>query len=74
VDAGGGKRDVSTVLTVLGIMPAAGTALYAGRIVYESTFLTWQQGLQMVGYRMAHSDTAILFPLALFLGSGYPLH
>jgi hypothetical protein len=66
MDAAGGKRGIST-LTMLGIIPAAGTALYACRIVYESTVLTWQQGLQMVGFGMAHSDTAILFPLALFL-------
>jgi ankyrin repeat protein len=67
MDAGGDKRDVSVVLTALGIIPTAGAVLYAGRIVYESTFLTWQQGPQMVGFAMVHNDAAILVLLALLL-------
>jgi hypothetical protein len=67
VDVGDGKREGSQVLTLLGIIPTAGTALYTGRIVYEQTFLTWQHGPQMVGYGIMHSDAAILYLLALLL-------
>ncbi len=44
--------------------------MFAGRIVYELTFLTWQQGLQMVGFGMMHGHAVagILGLLALFLG------
>jgi hypothetical protein len=62
------KREVPSVLTVMGIQPVVGAALFTGRIVYESTFLTWQKGLQMVGFIMAHDGAAIAGLLALFLG------
>src|SRR5262245_6763554 len=67
MDAVGSRRGISAILTALGIMPAAGTALYAGRIVHESTFGTWQAGPLMIGYGMAHSDAAILWLLAPLL-------
>ena len=35
MNAAGGKREVPAILTAMGIMPAVGGALFAGRIVYE---------------------------------------
>jgi hypothetical protein len=67
VVAAGNKRKVPAVLTAIGIAPAAGAALFAGRIVYESTFLTWRHGIQMVGFSMMHGSWGILGLLALFL-------
>ena len=64
----GNKREVPAILTVMGIIPVAGAALFTGRIVYESTFLTWQEGLQMVGFTMMHNGSGIAGLLALFLG------
>jgi hypothetical protein len=68
MDAAGRKRKVPAVLTAMGMVPAAGAALFAGRIVYESTFVTCQRGLQMVGFALLHSTSGILGLLALLLG------
>jgi hypothetical protein len=57
----------TVVLTAMGVLPAAGAALLASRIVYESTFLTWQRGLQMVGFSVMHSSVGMIGLLALLL-------
>jgi hypothetical protein len=62
------KRELPAILTVIGFLPTAGAALLAGRIVYESTFLTWQQGLQMVGFSLMHGSLGIAGLSALLLG------
>jgi hypothetical protein len=68
MNSAGSKRKVPAVLTAMGIPPAIGAALFAGRIVYESTFLTWQQGLQMVGFSMMHGGPGVVGFFALLLG------
>lgn len=45
-----------------GLLP--GTALLAGRLVYEQTIMTWWQGPQMVGFMLLHSPLALPFGAA----------
>jgi hypothetical protein len=47
-------------MTVFGGLSVAGTVLFAGRIIYEQTFLTWHRGLQMVGFSLFHSGIGLL--------------
>jgi hypothetical protein len=68
MDVASHKRRFPSILTVLGIPLATGGALFTARIVYESTFLTWQQGPQMLGYSMMHGALGIAGLLALYLG------
>jgi len=49
----GGK--IQLALAAVGWVVTAPSAVFVGRIAWESTVLTWRDGLQMVGYGMAHS-------------------
>jgi len=53
-------------LLALGVIPLLGTALLAGRLLWEQTVWTWERGPQMVGYSLAHGSGAVLL-LAPFL-------
>jgi hypothetical protein len=55
------------LLVALGMPAILFTVILAGRIVWEETFLTIQQGPQMIGFSLAHGVGGILFfaPLAL---------
>ena len=55
------------LLLAFGIPAILFTVILAGRIVWEETFLTIQQGPQMIGFSLAHGVGGILFfaPLAL---------
>jgi Ankyrin repeats (3 copies) len=53
-------------LLALGFLPLIGTALLAGRLIWEQTVWTWERGPQMVGFSLAHGSGAVLL-LAPFL-------
>jgi hypothetical protein len=59
----------SKVLVSVGWAAITLTAILAGRIVWEETFLTIQQGPQMLGFSLAHGPGAVLFlaPIVLLL-------
>jgi hypothetical protein len=44
-------------------------AIFAGRMLWEETLLTWRQGPQMLGFSLAHGPWVVLFlaPIALSL-------
>ena len=68
MDVTGGRRSLPAFLTAIGILLAPGAVVFAGRIVYESTILTWQRGLQMVGFSMLHGGVGIAGLLSLWIG------
>jgi hypothetical protein len=53
-------------LVAIGVPLVLFTAIFAGRMLWEETFLTVQQGPQMLGFSLAHGGGAVLF-LAPFL-------
>jgi len=53
-------------LLASGAIPIIGTALLAGRLIWEQTVWTWERGPQMVGFSLAHGSGAVLL-LAPFL-------
>jgi hypothetical protein len=55
------------LLLAFGIPAILFTVILAGRMVWEETFLTLQQGPQMIGFSLAHGVGGVLFfaPLAL---------
>ncbi len=58
-------------LAISWIVLFIGSALLAGRTLWEETVRTWERGPQMVGFSLAHGDGAILivFPPLLILWS-----
>jgi ankyrin repeat protein len=46
--------------TITGYVLLAGAALFAGRIIYEETILTWNNGPQMVGFALAHGALPVV--------------
>src|ERR1700733_5704483 len=56
----------SMALVAIGVRAVLITAILAGRIQCEETFLTFRQGPQMLGFSLAHGRGALLF-LAPFL-------
>jgi hypothetical protein len=61
-------------LLALGVVPLIGTALLAGRLIWEQTVWTWERGPQMVGFSLAHGSGAVLllapFLLAIWVAVG----
>jgi len=57
----------SILLVVFGIPAVLFAMIFAGRVVWEETFLTWQQGPQMLGFSLAHGSGAVLFLAPLLL-------
>src|SRR5580658_641069 len=55
-------------LLALGVLPLIGTALLAGRLVWEQTVWTWERGPQMVGFSLAHGSGAVLLLAPFLLG------
>lgn len=55
------KQGSHRTLLVIGVLLIVFAALLAARITWEETFLTFQQGPQMVGFSLAHGPGAILF-------------
>lgn len=53
-------KQSSRVLVAVGLPTVLFTAIFMGRMVWEETFLTFQQGPQMLGYSLAHGAGAIL--------------
>lgn len=53
-------------LLAVGVVPFIGTALLAGRLIWEQTVWTWERGPQMVGFALVHGSYAALV-LAPFL-------
>lgn len=55
----------------LGWVSLPGTFLFAARLVYEETILTWREGPQMVGFSLAHlySGLFLLFLLSALLSN-----
>jgi hypothetical protein len=64
-------KQPSIVLVAIGVPAVLFTAILAGRMLWEETFLTIQQGPQMLGFSLAHGSGALLllapFLLALWL-------
>ena len=54
-------------LLALGAIPIIGTALLAGRLIWEQTVWTWERGPQMVGFSLAHGSGAVLLLAPFFL-------
>jgi hypothetical protein len=52
---------------ICGMVTVFFTAMFAGRILWEETLLTWRQGPQMLGFSLAHGSWVVLFlaPMAL---------
>jgi len=46
--------------TAIGSLLLLGTGLFAARLVYEQTLMTWDHGLQMVGFSLFHSGLGLL--------------
>ena len=44
-----------------------GMIVLVSRVVYEQTALTWRDGVQMVGFSLAHSHTVLLMWMVLSL-------
>jgi len=65
---GNRTKQPSMVLVAIGVPAVLLTALLAGRILWEETFLTIQQGPQMLGFSLAHSDGAVLLLAPFLLG------
>ncbi len=55
-------------LIVAGIPIVAAALLIAARLVWEQTVLTWNGGLQMVGFSLMHSGLGVILMLALYGG------
>lgn len=53
-------KQSSRVLVAVGLPTVLFTAIFMGRMVWEETFLTFQQEPQMLGYSLAHGAGAIL--------------
>jgi hypothetical protein len=51
----------SMALVAIGVPAVVFAAIFAGRMVWEATFLTFQQGPQMLGFSLAHGSWAFLF-------------
>lgn len=60
-------RESHPILLILGIPAILFSALLTGRIVWEETILTIQQGPQMIGFSLAHSAGAVLLLAPLIL-------
>ncbi|MGB6193233.1 MAG: ankyrin repeat domain-containing protein [Terracidiphilus sp.] len=62
-------------LLFIGVLPLLGTAILAGRLIWEQTVWTWRRGPQMVGFSLAHGAGAILFlaPILLVLWTAVAL-
>jgi hypothetical protein len=54
-------KQSSRMLVGIGIVAILFAAIFTGRMVWEETFLTLQQGPQMLGFSLAHGGGAILF-------------
>jgi len=55
------------VLVGLGVAATLFTGMLAGRMVWEETSLTLQEGPQMLGFSLAHGAGAILFLAPILL-------
>lgn len=60
-------KQPSKVLVASGVPVVVLTALFAARMVWEETVLTFQQGPQMLGFSLAHRRGAILFLTPILL-------
>jgi hypothetical protein len=60
-------KTFSLLMIVIGVFLTLGTAALAGRLIWEMTSLTWQEGPQIVGFSLMHiiGPLPILFPFAL---------
>ena len=54
-------------MTIVGVVLVSGAILFSARLVYEQTFLTWNYGLQMVGFSLFHSGLGLLGVLFVVL-------
>lgn len=57
--------DVLAPWTILGWLSIPGTIALAVRLVYEQTYLTWMQGMQMVGFALTHAYSGVFLLLML---------
>jgi hypothetical protein len=53
----------------IGFLSMLGSAVLATRLIWEMTVLSWERGVQMVGFALVHSSNAwlVLCPLVLIL-------
>jgi hypothetical protein len=56
-------------ISISGIFLTLGTAILAGRLIWEMTWLTWNRGPQMIGFSLAHGFGALLFVVPLLLAA-----
>jgi Ankyrin repeats (many copies) len=63
------NRSFPAILTRLGYFFSGSTFLLMVRLVWEQTFLTWERGLQMVGFSLMHSPLGIVAVLSFFGGA-----
>jgi hypothetical protein len=61
------------VLVFVGVPIISFAAIFAGRIVWEETWLTLQQGPQMLGFSLAHGSAAVLLFAPLLLAVWFVL-
>lgn len=53
--------------SVIGLLVWIGTAALEGRLIWEQTILTWEQGPQMIGFSLLHGDYAFLILMPFIL-------
>jgi hypothetical protein len=63
------SKTLSVPVLILGICAILGSAMLAGRLIWEMTLLTWERGPQMIGFTLAHGAGVLLFfaPVCLLL-------
>ena len=59
------------LLTILGVVPVLGSLLFAGWLVYEQTVMSWQHGVQMVGFALFHSWLGPIGLLFMFIAAAW---
>jgi hypothetical protein len=65
-----GRKQLPLTVSLIGILLIVGTLVLAARLIWEMTWLTWQQGPQMIGFSLAHGSGGVLlflFPVLLCL-------
>jgi hypothetical protein len=63
----GGKTPIVSAFGVTGAAFTVFCAVFTGRMLFEETVLTWNQGPQMLGFSLAHGSGAILFLAPILL-------
>lgn len=62
-------KNLSPAIVLTGVVLMLGSLVLAGRLIWEMTWLTWQEGPQMIGFSLMHTTGVFLFlfPIGLLL-------